>query len=167
MAVSASHSIISSRFASGDLKFCFFPNANRSFQSQQLYQNLRIVARFLMTVKKKRLIYLLFCRAGSAMLLRLSLVRRVEAPLQLRCLGFSLWWLLLLRSTVSRVLGLQELQHMDSAVAAPGTQRTGSVGVARRLSCSRACGIFRKWGSNPVPCIGRWTPNHQTTREAL
>ena len=55
MAVSASHSIISSRFASGDLKFCFFPNANRSFQSQWLYQNLRIVARFLMTVKKKKI----------------------------------------------------------------------------------------------------------------
>ena len=33
MAVSASHSIISSRFASGDLKFCFLPNANHSFQS--------------------------------------------------------------------------------------------------------------------------------------
>ena len=48
----------------------------------------------------------------------------------LRCSGFSLRQLLLLRCTGSRVGGLQELQH------------TGSVVAVCRLSCFSACGIF-------------------------
>ena len=45
------------------------------------------------------------------------------------CMGFSLWWLLLLWST-------------------------GSVVVAHRLSCSMACRIFPDQGSNP--CTLHW-----------
>ena len=45
------------------------------------------------------------------------------------CMGFSLWWLLLLRST-------------------------GSVAVAHRFSCSMACRIFPNQGSNP--CTLHW-----------
>ena len=49
----------------------------------------------------------------------------------LQCTGFSLRWLLLLRSTAPR--------------------RAGSVVVAHGLSCSAACGIFPDQGSNPCP----------------
>ena len=52
----------------------------------------------------------------------------------LQCRGFSLQGLLLLQST--------------------GSRHTGSVVVARRLSCSScssACGIFRDQVSNPCP----------------
>ena len=49
----------------------------------------------------------------------------------LQCVGFSLQWLLLLRST--------------------GSRRAGSVVVAHELSCSVACGIFPDQGSNPCP----------------
>ena len=38
----------------------------------------------------------------------------------LRCTGFSLWWLLLLRSTGSRHVGSQELWHTGSVVVARG-----------------------------------------------
>ena len=41
-----------------------------------------------MTVKKKRLIYLLFCRAGSAMPLRLSLVAAGGSSSLVAVLGF-------------------------------------------------------------------------------
>ena len=49
----------------------------------------------------------------------------------LQCTAFSLLWLLLLRST--------------------GSRHTGSVVVARGLSCSLACGIFLDQGLNPCP----------------
>ena len=61
----------------------------------------------------------------------LSLVAASGVYSSLRCAGFSLWWLLLLRST--------------------GSRHAGSVVVARRLSCSAACGIFPDQGSNPCP----------------
>ena len=56
--------------------------------------------------------------------------------------------LLLLRSTGSRALQLQLLQHMGSVVVAPGLWCTGSVFVAHALSCSVACGIFPDHRSN-------------------
>ena len=43
-------------------------------------------------------------------------------------------------STGSRVHGPQQLQHVGSAVAAPGLQNTGSVYVAHGLNYSEACG---------------------------
>ena len=49
----------------------------------------------------------------------------------LRCAGFSLRWLLLLRST--------------------GSRHAGFSSCARGLSCCAACGIFLDQGSNPSP----------------
>ena len=43
----------------------------------------------------------------------LSLAVQVETTLQRQCLGFFLWWLLLLWSTGSRVHGLQLLWRTD------------------------------------------------------
>ena len=65
--------------------------------------------------------------------------------LQLWCMGFSLCWLLLLPSTVSRAYS--------------------SVVVAHRLSCSVACGIVPDQGLNQCPCIVGQIINHWTTRE--
>ena len=45
----------------------------------------------------------------------------------LLCVGFSLQWLLFLQSTGSRVCGLQQLWHVDSLIAVPGLQSTGSM----------------------------------------
>ena len=60
----------------------------------------------------------------------------------LRCVSFSLQWLLLWRSTSSR--------HM------------GSVVVAHGLSCSAACGIFPDQDSNPCPL--HWQADSQPLR---
>ena len=62
---------------------------------------------------------------------RLSLVAASGGYSSLQCAGFSLWWLLLLWSTGSRLMG--------------------SVVVAHGLSCSTACGIFPDQGLNPCP----------------
>ena len=47
---------------------------------------------------------------------------QVGATLQLRCMVFSLRWLLLLQSVDSRVLRLQQLGHVGSVVAASGSR---------------------------------------------
>ena len=86
------------------------------------------------------------------------------ATLQLPCRGFSLWCLLSLWSTDSRVCRLQWLQHMDSVGAAPGLWSTGSVLVVLGLSCSTACRIFLNPRIKPVsPALagGFFTTGHQ------
>ena len=54
----------------------------------------------------------------------------------------------------SRVLGLQQLQRVDSAVAVCGLWSTGSTIVAHGLSCFSACGISPDQGSNL--CLLHW-----------
>ena len=81
-------------------------------------------------------------------------LRRVGPPLQLRCVGFSLLWLLLLRSMGSRASRLQWLWHVGSVLATPRLQITGSILVVHGLSWSEACGIFLDQGSNP--CLLLW-----------
>ena len=81
-------------------------------------------------------IYLFFGCSGSSMLHELvsSCGERV-----LLCSCCALWLLIAVASLVAEH-GLQGTQA--SAVAAPGLYSTGSVVVAHRLNCSRACGIF-------------------------
>ena len=73
----------------------------------------------------------------------LSLVAASGGCSSLWCAGFSLWWLLPLRSTGSR--------RGTSVVVAHGLWSAGSVVVAHGLSCSMACGIFPDRGSNRCP----------------
>ena len=63
----------------------------------------------------------------------LSLVSASGGYSLLRCMCFSLGWLLLLQSTVSGCTALVAVKH--------------------RLSCSVACGIFLVQGSNPCPLL--------------
>ena len=60
----------------------------------------------------------------------------------------SLWWLLLLQSTGSRVREPPQLWHVSSVVAAPRLWSTGSIVVVHGLTCSAAGGIFLDQGSN-------------------
>ena len=68
----------------------------------------------------------------------------VGATLELQCMGFSSWWLLLLQS---RALG-----------------RVGSAIVAHGLSCSVAWSSLTR-DQTSIPCIGRQILNQWTTRE--
>ena len=88
----------------------------------------------------------------------LSLVAASGGYSSLRCAGFSLRWLLLLRSTGSRRMGL-------SSCSTCGLSSCGSQALECRFSCSTACGIFPDQGWNPVPRVGRRILNHCNTRE--
>ena len=77
----------------------------------------------------------------------LSLVAASRGYSSLRCAGFSLRWLLLLRSTGSRAQA-QQLWH------------TGSVAPQHVVSS-------RTRARTHAPCIGRQILNHCATREAL
>ena len=77
-------------------------------------------------------------------------LQQAGATLQLRYTGFPQQWLLFLRSTGSRVSGLQELRHLGFIVAVPRLQSTSSIAVAQGLSCFGACGIFLDQRSNSL-----------------
>ena len=83
-----------------------------------------------------------------------------------RCVGFLLWWLLLLWSTGCRRTGFsscgmhaQQLWLMGSRVQAQQLWRTG-------LVAPWPVGPSWTRARTHVPCIGRWILNHCTTREA-
>ena len=67
-----------------------------------------------------------------------AFLQQWRATLQLWCMGFSQWRLLLLRSTGSRACRPHQLLHVGSVVTAPGLQSTGSIVVAHgaQLLCS-------------------------------
>ena len=95
----------------------------------------------------------------------LSLVVVSGGYSSLRYVGFSLWWLLLLRSTGSRRVGFsscgrwaQQLWLAGSRAQAQQLWRTGLV-VPRHVGFSRTRARTR------VPCIGRQILNHCATRE--
>ena len=69
----------------------------------------------------------------------LSLVAVSGGYSSLQGAGFSLRWLLLLRSTGSRCAGFSSCGAWASVV------------VAHQLTCSAACGIFPDQSSNPCP----------------
>ena len=76
-------------------------------------------------------IYVLLTMLGLCCCVCLSLVAESRGYFSLQCVGFSLRWLLSLRSTDSRVLGLQQLGHV------------GSWALAHRLhSCVQHAGSF-------------------------
>ena len=66
------------------------------------------------------------------------------------CTGFSLRWLLTLRSTGCRQAAFRSCS---------------SRALEHGLSCSRACGFFPDQGSNPRSCIGRKILIHCASRE--
>ena len=72
----------------------------------------------------------------------LSLGVASEGYSSLRCAGFSLWWLLLLWSTHSKVCRLQHLQLRGSSVVATGPLRMGL------SSCDPWAVAFRCVGSS-------------------
>ena len=65
---------------------------------------------------------------------RLSLVAASGGYSSLQCVGFSMWWLLLLQTMGPRVSKLQQLQCMGSVVVA---LRLSSCGAQAQLLCSR------------------------------
>ena len=97
----------------------------------------------------------------------LSLVVASRGYSSLQCVGFSLQWLLLLRSMDSRHVGFsscgtraQQLWLVGSRMQAQQLWRTGLVGPPHM-------GSSQTRAPNRVTCIGRRTPNHCATMETL
>ena len=91
-------------------------------------------------------IYLFLAALVLRCCVRLSLVVASEGYSSLRCAGFLLQWLLLLR-----IMGSRRVGFSSCGAWAQQLWRVGSVVVVHGLSCSAACGIFPDWGLNPCP----------------
>ena len=85
-----------------------------------------------------------------------SLVVVSEVYSRFRCVGFSLWWLLLLQSTGLGLTGFSScgMRHVGSVVVVPGFYSTGATVVVHGFSCSVACEIFLDEGLNL--CVLQW-----------
>ena len=95
----------------------------------------------------------------------LSLVVASGGHCSLRCMGFSLRWPLLLRSTGSRHAGFS-----SCGTWAQQLWLTGSRAQDQQLWCTGLVALWHMGSSRtrartPVPCIGRQILNHCTTRE--
>ena len=111
-----------------------------SFQSLELPEVPKLYFFFL----KKRFMYLLFMYFCFLAVVSLHSCSEKGLLFIVTGTGSSLQWLLLLQSTGSTLLQLQQLQCKASEV------------VAHRLICYMACRIFPDQGSNTcVPCIAR------------
>ena len=69
----------------------------------------------------------------------------------LRCVGYSVRWLLLLQSTGSSNPGSVAAARRLASCSTWALEPAGSVVVAHGLSFSAACGIFLDQGLNPCP----------------
>ena len=96
---------------------------------------------------KKNGIYFYFwlCWVCLAEVWPLLQLQQVGATLQLQCVGFSLWWLILLPSTGSRGAGFSKCSSRALAHRLNSWRRMGLVAV---------CGICPDQGSNP--CLLHW-----------
>ena len=97
---------------------------------------------------------------------RLSLVAVSGGYSSLQCAGFSLWWLLLLRSMGSRLAGFS-----SCGAWAQQLWLTGSRVQAQQLWCTGLVALQQVGSSwiraqTHVPCVGRRILNHCATREA-
>ena len=102
---------------------------------------------------------------GSVAARELSLVAVSGGYSSLRCMGFSLQWLLLLRSMGSRHVGFS-----SCGTWAQQLWHTGSRAEAQQLWCMGLVappyvGSSRTRDQTCVPCIGRWILNHCANRE--
>ena len=84
---------------------------------------------------------------------RFSLVAVSGGYSWLRCVGSSLWWLLLLQSMASRCMGFSSCDTLAQYLWLTGLVAPWHVGSSRTRAQTH------------VPCIGRQTLNHHATRE--
>ena len=85
----------------------------------------------------------------------------------LRCVGFSLRWLLLLQSTGCRRTGFSSCGTRAQQLWLVGSRAQPQQLWCTGLVAPRHVGSSRTRAQTRVPCIGRRILNHCTTREAL
>ena len=98
---------------------------------------------------------------------RFSLAAASEGYCSLQCTGFSLRWLLLLRSTSSRCTGFSSCGTWAQQLWLAGCRAQAQQLWHMGLVTPRHVGSSRTRAQTRVPCIGRWILNHCATREVL
>ena len=96
----------------------------------------------------------------------LSLVVASRVYSSLRCTGFSLLWLLLLRSTGSRHAGFSSCSTRAQQLWLAGSRAQAQQLWHMGLVAPRHVGSSWTRARTHVPCIGRRIRNHCATREA-
>ena len=96
---------------------------------------------------------------------RLSLVVASRGYSLLRCTGFSLRWLLLLRSMGSKCTGFSSCGTWAQQLWLAGSRAQVQELWHTGLVAPRHVGSSRTRARTRVPCIGRWILNHCATRE--
>ena len=136
----------------------FSTSASLFLSCPQVHQNhfffqipyICVSKQYLVFFKFISFIYLFLAALGLRYCAQAFLVAASGGYSSLRCAGFSFRWLLLLQSMGSRRAGFSSCGTRAQQLWLAGT---GSVAVARGLSCSAACGIFPGQGSNPCPVL--------------
>ena len=95
----------------------------------------------------------------------LSLVAASGGYSSLWCAGFSLLWLLLLRSTGSKCTGFSSCGTWAQQLWLAGSRAQVQELWHTGLVAPRHVGSSRTRARTRVPCIGRWILNHCATRE--
>ena len=114
--------------------------------------------------KKKIKIYFWLCCVFIA-IHELSLVAASRGYSLLRCAGFSLWWLLLLRSTGSRHVGFSSCGTWARQLWLTGSRAQAQQLWSTGLVAPRHVGSSQTRARTCVPCVGRRILNHCATRE--
>ena len=96
---------------------------------------------------------------------RLSLVAASEVYTSLRCVGFSLQWLLLLWSMGSRHMGFSSCSTWAQQLWLAGSRAQVRYLWHTGLVAPRHVGYSQTRDRTRVPCIGRRILNHCATRE--
>ena len=96
----------------------------------------------------------------------LSLVVASRGYSSLQCVGFSLWWLLLLQSTGSRRVGFSSCGTQPQLLWLVGSRAQAQQLWHMGLVALRHLGSSWTRARTGIPCIGRRILNHCATREA-
>ena len=102
-------------------------------------------------------LFVLGCTGSSLLCAGFLWLQQVGAAPQLRCVDFSSWWFLLLRSTGFIVVVSPVEEHRLQCSCLQQSWRTG-LPTPQHLESSQ---------TGERTCIGRWTLNHWTTVEVL
>ena len=116
------------------------------------------------TIFFNKFIYFWLCWAFVAAL-GFSLVAASGGYSSLRCVGFSLWWLLLLQSSGSRCTGFSSCGTQAQQLWFAGSRAQAQQLRHVDLVALQHVGSSRTRTRTHVLCIGRRIVNHCTTRE--
>ena len=120
---------------------------------------------YLFILNKFIYLFIFGCIGSLLLCMGFSLVAVSRGYSSLQCTGFSLQWLLLLRSMGSRHTGFSSCGTWAQQLWLVGSRAQAQ--YLRRMGLAASLHVGSSWtrARTHVPCIGRWILNHCATRE--